>query len=120
MSKKIIAVALDINKIPYINENEIIVTPGQQKIWYTTNTVAIKIPNRIKFYNKLLNSFMEKFMKKSTKRNLIIFNYFTNRAAAYIKKNSYDEIIFENEQLKNKILPNFKNKNEFVENSSIA
>jgi len=120
MSKKIIAVALDINKIPYINDNEIIVTPGPQKIWYTTNTVAIKIPNRIKFYNNLLNSFMKKFMKKSTKRDLIIFNYFANRAAAYVKKTSYDEIIFENEQLKNKILPNFKNKNEFVENSSIV
>jgi len=120
MSKRIIAVAVDINKIPYINDNELILTPGKQKIWYTSNTVAIEIPNRIKLYNKLLNLFMNKFMKKSTKRNIITFNYFANCAADYIKQNSYDEIIFENEQLKNKILPNFKNKNEFVADSPIV
>ena len=120
MSKKIIAVALDINKIPYINDNEIILTLGHQKIWYTTNTLAIEVPNRIKIYNDLLNRFMRKFMKKSTKHDLIQFNYFANKVADYIDKNSYDEIIFENNQLRNKILPNFKNKNEYVAHGSSA
>ncbi|KRN96754.1 hypothetical protein [Companilactobacillus kimchiensis] len=120
MSKKIIAVALNINKIPYINNNEIILTPGNQKIWYTANTKAIQIPGYVKFNDALLNSFIKKFIKKSKKRDILKFNYFTRRVAIYIKKTNYDEIIFENEELKNKILPHFKNKNEFVINSSIA
>lgn len=114
MSKKIVAVAMDINKIPYINDAQVIFTPGHQKIWYTTKTQSIEIPSYIKFGDTIINSFMKKFMRKSDKRNVLEFNYFANRVAAYLKKNGYDEIIFENDKLKNKILPNFKNKNEFV------
>lgn len=120
MSKRIIAVAMDINKIPYVTNNEIIITPGEQKIWYTAHTRAIKIPTYVKISDKLINSFIKKFLKKSTKQDILQFNYFTRRAAIYIKKNAYDEIIFENMKLKNKILPNFKNKNEFVIDSSMA
>lgn len=120
MSKRIIAVALDINKIPYTNDNAIILTPGNQKIWYTAQTKAIKIPGYVKMNDAILNAFIKKFMKKSTKHDILKFNYFTRRAAAYIKKVSYDEIIFENDKLKHAIMPNFKNKNEYVVDSSMA
>ncbi|GEO79791.1 hypothetical protein FD29_GL000154 [Companilactobacillus mindensis DSM 14500] len=120
MSKRIIAVAMDINKIPYVNNNEIIITPGEQKIWYTAHTQAIKIPAYVKIGDKLINAFIKKFLKKSTKQDVLQFNYFTRRAALYIQKNAYDAIIFENLDLKNKILPHFKNKNEYVVDSSIA
>lgn len=114
MSKKIIVVALDIKKIPYVNEAEVIFTPGEQKIWYTAKTQAVEIPNHIKFGDNLLNSFIKKFFKKSQKRNLLTFNYFAKKVADYLKNHPYDEVIFENDALKNKILPNFKNKNEYV------
>lgn len=114
MAKKIIAVALNIKKIPYVNETEVIFTPGKQKIWYTANTKAIEIPNYIKVSDNLLNSFIKKFLKKSHKQNLFTFNYFANKVANYLKNHPYDEVIFENDELKNKILPNFKNQNEYV------
>lgn len=120
MSKKIIAVALDINKIPYVNETEVILTPGVQKIWYTAKTVPITIPGYIKFGDNIINSFLKKFVKKSSKHDILMFNYFTNRVSRYIKKNSYDDIIFENDKLKSAILPNFENKNEYVANKKEA
>jgi len=114
MSKKNIAIATDINKIPYINDGELILTLGEQKIWYTTNIKAINVPGYVKFSNSIVNSFIKKFFKKSNKHDIVKFNYFTKQAASYLKNSTYDEVVFENEQLKNKILPNFKNKNEFV------
>lgn len=120
MPKKIIAVALDIHKIPYVNDTEIIFTPGVQKIWYTAKIQPIEIPNYIKYGDFVLNKFIKKFLKKSQKRDLLTFNYFANQVAYYLKNHSYDEVIFQNQQLKNKILPNFKNKNEYVAGDSMS
>lgn len=121
MSKKVVAVALDINKIPYVNDAEVIFTPGRQKVWYTTNTKSVEIPKYIELSDAVLNRLIKKFMKKSKKRDLLKFNYFTKQVAQYLKTHRYDEIVFENDNLKNKILPNFDNKNEYVvENSKGA
>ena len=120
MAKKVVAVAMDINKIPYINDAQVILTPGKQKIWYTVKTQPIEIPAYIKLSDKVINSFIKKFLKKSKKQDILQFNYFTNRVARYLKTHSYDEIVFENYQLKNKILPNFKNNNEYVINKKEA
>lgn len=114
MSKKVIAVALDINKIPYVNDPEIIFTPGRQKIWYTANTQSIEIPKHIKLVDNLLNQLFEKFHKKPFQRDLATFNYFTKCVTRYLKTHPYDEIVFENNQLRDKILPNLQNKNEYV------
>lgn len=118
MSKKVIVVALDINNVPYINNTEVILTPGEQKIWYTAKTQSIEIPGYINFGDIIINKFIKKFMKKSRKRDLLKFSYFTNRVAEYLKTSSYDEIIFENSQLEKKILPNFKNGNEYIAKNS--
>lgn len=120
MSEKIVAVALDINKIPYIDNPEIIFTLGDQKIWYTTNVQPILIPRSVKYSDALINAFLEKFVKKSTKRNILTLNYFTRHVAIELKKINYDKIIFESKVLKSKILPNFKNKNEYVINDSFV
>ncbi len=119
-TKKVIAVALDINKIPYNSDVDVIFTPGTQKIWYTRNTQSIEIPKRILLFDSLLNSFFKKFSKKSNKHDVLKFNYFTNKVASYLKNHPYDAVIFENQQLKNKILPNFKNKNEYVVEDTMA
>ena len=119
-TKKVIAVALDINKIPYNSDVDVIFTPGTQRIWYTTNTQSIEIPKRILLFDSLLNSFFKKFSKKSNKHDVLKFNYFANKVARYLKDHPYDAVIFENEQLKNKVLPNFKNKNEYVVEDTLA
>jgi len=116
MSKKIIAVALNINKIPYINDNEIIFTLGKQKIWYTADIKSVKIPKHIKLCNSLLN----KYLKHPDKQNTLEINYFARQVALKLKQTTYDEIIFENESLKNKVLPNLKNKNEYIADGSMA
>jgi len=120
MSKKIIAVALDIKKIPYINDDEVIFTLGKQKIWYTTNIKPVNIPKHVKFCNSLFNSFLRKYLKHSDKQNIIEFNYFTRQIALRLKQTTYDEIIFENKDLQDKILPNFKNKNEYLADGTMA
>ncbi|MQS75409.1 hypothetical protein [Companilactobacillus halodurans] len=117
---KTILIALDINKIPYVTNPEVILTLGTQKIWYTTSTKAITVPKRIKLADSLLNSFIKKFFKKSTKRDIFTFNYFTKHAKKYLKKNNYDQVIFENNQLKNKILPNLTNEHQYVAKNSLA
>jgi len=61
MSEKVIAVALDINKIPYVNNPEIIFTLGKQKIWYTTDTLSVDIPKFVHFSDLLLNKFFARF-----------------------------------------------------------
>ncbi|APU70613.1 hypothetical protein LCR01_07310 [Companilactobacillus crustorum] len=118
MSKKIIAVALDINNIPFVSDDELILTLEQQKIWYTTNTQAIEVPGYIKFFDNLINSFFKKFFKNKKRQNSLRYNYFTKKVSHYLKTHDYDEIIFENQKLKSSILPNFKNKSKYVAKDS--
>lgn len=120
MSYKIAAVTMDTTKIPYVNGSETIFTLGKQKVWYTSNTVPIEIPNRIKWIDLAINSFLEKFFKKSDKRDLLTINYFARQAAKRLRKGHYDEVIFENQHLKNKILNQFKEKEAYGVKVSLA
>jgi len=114
MSEKVIAVALDINKIPYVNNPEIIFTLGKQKIWYTTDTLSVEIPKFVQFSDLLLNKFIARFLKKSDKRNIFTFKYFTNRVATALKNCDYDELVFENDSLKRRILSKLNNKHRYA------
>jgi len=114
MSEKVIAVALDINKIPYVNNPEIIFTLGKQKIWYTTDTLSVEIPKFVQFSDLLLNKFIARFLKKSDKRNILTFKYFTNRVATALKNCDYDELVFENDSLKRRILSKLNNKHRYA------
>ncbi len=103
MSKRVVAVAINIKKIPYVNDTEVIFTPGKQKIWYTANTVPIEIPKVVQFGDVIINKFIKKFLKKSKKHDILKLRYFTMQVAKRLKKSDYNEIIFENDELKNRI-----------------
>lgn len=120
MSQNTIAVALDINKIPYVNDHEIILTPGIQKVWYTAKTVPIIIPKRIKLMDSLINSFLDKFSKNNNKRNILKLNYFAKKVSKYLNRVEHDQVIFENDQLKSLVLSNLKNKNKYITNKEKA
>ncbi|MGQ2375819.1 hypothetical protein [Companilactobacillus zhachilii] len=113
MSEKIIAVALDINKIPYVNNIEVIFTPGKQKIWYTSNTVSIEIPRYIKIGDNILNNLIKKFAKKSKQYNRLEFNYFAKKVAKSLRKADYDELVFENDQLKHQVMSKLNNQKTY-------
>ena len=103
MSRRVVAVAIDIKKIPYVNDTEVIFTPGKQRIWYTANTVSIEIPKVVQLGDVMINKFINKFLKKSKKQDILKLRYFTMRVAKLLKKSDYNEIIFENDELKNRI-----------------
>ncbi|GEO65479.1 hypothetical protein [Companilactobacillus nantensis] len=121
MSEKIIAVALDINKIPYVNNIEVIFTPGKQKIWYTSNTVSIEIPRYIKIGDAILNNLIKKFSKKSKRLDRLEFNYFAKKVSKQLKKTDYYDLIFENDQLKNQVMSKLNSRKTYrVRNSKRA
>ncbi|CAJ1190294.1 hypothetical protein CPR19088_GLDEOEPO_02081 [Companilactobacillus paralimentarius] len=121
MSEKIIAVALDINKIPYVNNIEVIFTPGKQKIWYTSNTVSIEIPRYIKIGDAILNNLIKKFSKKSKRFDRLEFNYFAKKVSKQLKKTDYYDLIFENDQLKNQVMSKLNSRKTYrVRNSKRA
>jgi len=104
--KNIAMVALDTQKIPYVSDGrETILTVKNEKVWYTANLKVVTFPKIIRFNDYLLNGFINKFMKKSSKHDILKVNYFAKQVVSYLSKNNYDEIVFENDLLKNKILP---------------
>ena len=97
-------VAMNTKNIPYISDgHETILTVENEKVWYTANIRTVSFPTMIIFNDYLLNNFIKKFMKKSSKHDLLKVNYFTKQAASYLSKNHFDEIQFENDLLKNKV-----------------
>jgi hypothetical protein len=103
MPKKIAVVAMNTKKIPYVGGNELIITLDNQKVWYTANTKQIRIPFFTNVLNSMMNNFFDTFMKRSNKHNVVKANYFSKQVARYLLKNNYDQVVFENEQLRKNI-----------------
>lgn len=118
--KKIAVVAMNTKKIPYVGDNELIITLDNQKVWYTANTKQIRIPFFTNVLNSMMNNFTTTFMKHSNKKDIIKTNYFSKQVARYLRKNNYDRIVFENEQLRKNISHRLEKKTAVIPETSLA
>jgi len=101
--KNIAVVAMNTKNVPYVSGHETIFTLNHQKVWYTPNVWVISIPFLIKINDSILNYLIKNLFKRSTKHDLLLSSYFINQVALVLNKEHFDEIIFENDELKNKV-----------------
>lgn len=120
MTKNIAVVAMNTKKIPYVGGNELIITLDNQKVWYTANTKQIRIPLVIKFGDLIINKFIQRFMKRSKKRDLLKTNYFSKQVARFLGRNEFTQVVFENEHLRTTISHKLEKKHGFVPETSLA
>lgn len=120
MPKKIAVVAMNTKKIHYVGGNELIITLDNQKVWYTANTKQIRIPFFTNVLNSMMNNFFDTFMKRSNKHNVVKANYFSKQVARYLLKNNYDQVVFENEQLRKNISRRLEKKTATVPETLLA
>ncbi|GEO47407.1 hypothetical protein [Companilactobacillus kimchii] len=120
MPKKIAVVAMNTKKIPYVGGNELIITLDNQKVWYTANTKQIRIPFFTNVLNSMMNNFFSTFMKRSNKQDVVKANYFSKQVARFLLKNNYDQVVFENEQLRKNISRRLEKKTATVPETILA
>lgn len=121
--KTIAVVAMNTANVPYFTDNEMIYTLENQKVWYTSHTKTIEIPQHILVGDYLLNRLIKKFLKKTRWKNVrdvLKVNYFCHMAATYLTLDSFDEVYFENEKLRSKIVPKAKKKNYIIKDPKVA
>lgn len=122
MIKNIAIVVTDIGNIPHINGGKTIFTLADQDVPKIPNTKIVKIPSYIFLGEDLANVFVDAVRLPDTSdyRNILQYVYFCHMVAFYIAQQDYDEIIFEDDDLRDQILKQFNNQKKYDQNTSLV
>ncbi|WP_125710234.1 hypothetical protein [Companilactobacillus zhongbaensis] len=119
-------VAMDLTEAPEIGNNTKIYTVlnKKNKKWANNHKGVgvhfIKTPSYIAFGDKAMSTFVHKAMKIDTEfNNMLQFVYFAHMTAFYISNAEYDEVIFENQMLCEKVLLQFGNDETYGDKTEI-
>lgn len=77
----------------------------------------IKIPNYVNFGDDVVNIFMNlnvKLPEKPEFQNMLDYVYFSHLVAFYLSQQDYDKLLFEDSDLRDKILVQFKNQKHYL------
>lgn len=121
MIKQIAIIVTDAENIPHVNGGKTIFTPYDQKIPDIPNTKVVKIPSYIFLGEDLANVFADTVRLPDTDdyRNILEYVYFSHLVAFFIAQENYDEVIFEDNDLRDQILKQFNNKERYAAKSSL-
>jgi len=111
--KNIAIITMNPNEIPNVSGQKTIFTPADENICETTDTQVVQIPSYINFGDDVVNLFMHtdtKLPEKPEFQNMLQFVYFSHMAAFYLSQQDYDQVIFEDSDLRDKVLLQFQNK----------
>jgi len=120
--KNIAIVAMDFDNIPQNCGSKTIFTLEGQTIETTSDTKIIEIPSYVKFGDDVVNLFkhLNTFLpKKPEFQNMLQFVYFSHMVSFYLSLQSYDEVIFEDSDLRDKILLQFDNEKRYAGKTSL-
>jgi len=121
--KNIAIITMNPTAIPNVNGQKTIFTPESKHVQETPDTQVVKIPSYINFGDDVVNIFMHlntKLPEKPEFQNMLQFVYFSHMVAFYISLQNYDEIIFEDSDLRDKVLLQFKNKERYADRISLV
>lgn len=103
-------------ELPAIDGQKTIFTPENKCVEETTDTKVIKIPSYVNFGDDVVNLFMHldtRLPEKPEFQNMLQFVYFSHMVAFYLSQQDYDRVIFEDHDLQDKILLQFKNREHY-------
>ena len=115
-------VAMDSNNIPESNDPKTIFTLEGQPLRKTATTKIIEIPTYVSFGDDVVNLFLHSnanLPEKPEFQNMLQFVYFAHMTAFYLSQQNYDEVIFEDRDLREKILLQFDNRKRYSGKTSL-
>ncbi len=120
-------ICMDLSDVPIVDENTTIYTvlTKNNKKWANEHKGVgiqfIKIPNYVKIGDKTVNAFVQKALKIDTTeyQDMLHFVYFSHQVSFYISNRDFDELIFENENLCEKVLLQFGNDEKYIDKVEI-
>jgi len=115
--KNLAIVVMDITNVPKIDGPKTIFTLEGQQPTQNETTKTIEIPSYVKFGDDVVNLFKHlntKLPEKPEFQNMLQFVYFSHMTAFYLSQQNYDEIIFEDGDLRDKILLQFDNRKRYA------
>jgi len=116
-------IVMDLKHVPIIDGPKTIFTLEHQKFTQIDDTKIIKIPSYIMFGDDVVNLFVHlntKLPQKPEFQNMLQFVYFSHMVAFYISQQDYSEVIFEDDDLREKVLLQFDNKKRYTGKTSLV
>lgn len=113
---------MNINDVPQIDGLKTIFTPEGQTAAPMEETTIIHIPSYVHLGNDVVNLFMHlnaELPQKTEFQNMLQYVYFSHMVAFCISEREYDQIIFEDKDLRDKILLQFHNQERYENRVSV-
>jgi len=115
--KNIAIITMNPNDLPSIPGQKTVFTPENNDICETVDTQVVQIPSYVHFGDDVVKLFMHldtKLPEKPEFQNMLQFVYFSHMAAFYLSQQDYDKVIFEDPDLRDKVLLQFQNKAHYA------
>jgi len=115
--KNIAIVTMNPNELPNVSGKKTVFTPENEKICKTVDAQVVQIPSYVNFGDDVVKLFMHldtKLPEKPEFQNMLQFVYFSHMAAFYLSQQDYDQVIFEDPDLRDKVLLQFHNEAHYA------
>lgn len=115
-------VTMNINDVPKLDGLKTIFTPEGQKAISMDETTIIHIPSYVHLGDDVVNLFMHlnaELPKKTEFQNMLQYVYFSHMVAFCLSQREYDQVIFEDKDLRDKILLQFNNQERYQNRISL-
>lgn len=119
-------VAMDLSDVPIVGDDTTVFTVlnDVNKKWASENqgigVQFIKLPGYIKAGDKVINTFVKKALKiENEYQDMLHFVYFSHMTSFYLSSRDFDQVLFENQILCEKVLIQFGNFDKYEDRSEI-
>lgn len=115
--ENIAVITMNPSALPEITGTKTIFTPENEYLPETADTKIIKIPSYVNFGDDVVNIFMYlnlKLPERPEFQNMLEYVYFAHLVAFYLSLQDYDRLFFEDSDLRDKILIQFKNREHYL------